>query len=97
VNGKIIAEELKVQDYSNWPDFVFEKDYRPMTLHELEQYIKDNKHLPGIPSAEEVKNNGGVEVGDMLARLLKQIEELTLQNVEQQKEIDELKKLIVTK
>ena len=44
-----------------------------------------------MPSAIEVKNNNGVEVGDMMTKLLQKIEELTLQNIEQQKQIDELK------
>ncbi len=62
---------------------------RPLT--ELEQFIKDNKHLPDIPSAIEVEN-GGIDVGDNQGMLLKKIEELTLYMIEMKKENNELNK-----
>ena len=52
VDGKIIGEELKIQDSGSWPDYVFEDDYHLMPLDELEQAIGDLGHLPGIPSAK---------------------------------------------
>jgi hypothetical protein len=61
-----------------------------MSLNEVERFIKDNKHLPEVPSATEVKSNG-IPVGEMNALLLKKIEELTLYIIEQQKEINTLK------
>lgn len=76
--GKIIAEEIKVQLHPNWPDYVFNKEYSMMSLDELKSYVNTNKHLPGIPSAEEVKNSNGIELGKMQAQLLEKIEELTL-------------------
>lgn len=76
--GKIIAEEIKVQLHPNWPDYVFATDYNMPSLDELKLFVNTHKHLPGIPSAEEVKNSNGVELGKMQAQLLEKIEELTL-------------------
>nr|WP_068892580.1 tail fiber protein [Pedobacter panaciterrae] len=76
VKGKIRAQEIKVE-LANWPDYVFAKDYDLPSLRETEQHIKKNGHLPGIPSAEEVKANG-IDLGEMNAKLLQKIEELTL-------------------
>lgn len=84
VKGKIRAQEVKVET-ANWPDYVFAKDYQLPSLKETEQHIKDKGYLPGIPSAEEVKANG-IDLGDMNARLLKKIEELTLYLIEIKKE-----------
>ncbi|WP_214228807.1 hypothetical protein [Pedobacter sp. B4-66] len=83
VNGNIRAKEIKVET-ANWPDYVFAKDYQLPSLQETEQHIKEKGHLPGIPSAEEVKANG-VDLGEMNAKLLKKIEELTLHQIEQEK------------
>lgn len=83
VNGKIRTQEIKVEN-TNWPDYVFTKDYKPQTLQETEQHIKEKGHLPGIPSAEEVKANG-IDLGEMNAKLLQKIEELTLHLIEQNK------------
>ena len=80
VNGKIRAHEIKVET-SNWPDYVFEPSYNRPSLSELETFIKVNKHLPEIPSAKEVEENG-VSLGEMNAKLLKKIEELTLHLIE---------------
>lgn len=90
VNGKIIATEVVVKLYNTWPDFVFEDNYKLMPLAELEQFIQINKHLPGIPDAQEVVEEG-VPVGEMNALLLQKIEELTLYMLQQQKEIEVLK------
>ncbi|AFD06642.1 prefoldin domain-containing protein [Solitalea canadensis] len=99
VNGKIRAKEIKVEN-TNWPDYVFTLSYNLPSLQETEQHIKEKGHLPGIPSAEEVKNNG-VDLGEMNAKLLQKIEELTLhlirlekQNGQQQKAIEVLQSKI---
>lgn len=84
VNGNIRAREIKVEN-AKWPDYVFAKDYRLPSLKETEQYIKDKGQLPGMPSAEEVRANG-IDLGDMNARLLQKIEELTLHLIEMKKE-----------
>jgi hypothetical protein len=85
VNGKIRAHEIKVET-ANWPDYVFGEDYQLPDLTETELHIKANGHLPGIPSAAEVKNNG-IDLGDMNAKLLKKIEELTLHVIELNKTV----------
>lgn len=89
VNGKVRAHGVKV--YTDWADFVFEKNYDLMPLEEVEAYIKEHGHLKDIPSAEEVKENG-IEVGEMNKLLLQKIEELTLYTIELKKEIEKLKK-----
>lgn len=90
VSGKVICEELKVELKGNWPDYVFANNYNLKPLHEVEDFISRNKHLPNIPSAKEVEANG-IEVGDMQKRLLEKIEELTLYIIELKKEVDDLK------
>ncbi|MBC8231755.1 hypothetical protein H8E77_19570 [bacterium] len=92
VNGTITAKEVIVT-LDGWPDFVFEDDYKPTPISELEQSIKKNKHLPGIPSAKEVAANG-VNVGEMQAKLLQKIEELTLYMIDLKKENEMLKKRV---
>ncbi|MFC1617356.1 hypothetical protein ACFL2K_03960 [Candidatus Margulisiibacteriota bacterium] len=97
VNGGIYAEFLRVKNDvavntltvmpQTWSDFVFEDDYNLMPLAEVENKIKTQKHLPGIPSEAEVKKNG-VSVGEMQAKLLQKIEELTLYVIEQNKKIE---------
>ncbi len=92
-NG-ILTEKLKVAsstDAYNWMDFVFDKKYKLRPLKMVEEYVKANKHLPEIPSALEVAKNG-IDMVEMDAKLLQKIEELTLYIIQQQKEIDELKK-----
>ncbi|CAM1361501.1 conserved hypothetical protein [Tenacibaculum sediminilitoris] len=92
VDGKIAATEVKVATYTNWPDYVFSKEYQLPTLQEVAQHIQEKGHLQNIPSAKEVKDNGGIELGEMNRKLLEKIEELTLYTIQQQKEIEELKK-----
>ncbi|NII83288.1 tail fiber protein [Pedobacter sp. SG908] len=86
VNGNIRAREIKVEA-TNWPDYVFDEGYKVGKLEELESYIKANKHLPGIPSAQEVAKNG-IELGEMNKLLLQKIEELTLHLIEKDKTIE---------
>ncbi|MNL11807.1 hypothetical protein D3C87_1326570 [compost metagenome] len=101
VAGNMVAESVKVSLQANWPDYVFARDYKLPTLQETEKHIQDKGHLPGIPSAAEVKANG-VDLGEMNAKLLQKIEELTLHLIEIKKEnqsiksdYQELKKMIV--
>jgi len=91
VNGNITCEELIVKEFGEWWDNVFETDYKQMSLPELEQYININKHLPDVPSADEVKKDG-VALGEFNGVLLKKIEELTLYVIEINKQIEALKK-----
>ena len=93
VDGKIVSKSMYVTQ-QNWADFVFKNDYKLPNLYEIEAYYKANKHLPSIPTAQEVKENG-VDVGEMNKLLLQKIEELTILMVQQQREIDQLKSVIV--
>lgn len=90
VNGKVICEELRVQNSVSWPDYVFADQYQLMPLQQVSDYIKANKHLPGIPSAKEVEKDG-IAVGDMQKRMMEKIEELTLYVIQLQQEIEALK------
>lgn len=93
VKGKVRAEEIIVNTTGTYPDFVFEKNYKLMPLNELEKSIKENGHLPNIPSAKEAAGNG-IAVGDMQTKLLQKIEELTLYVIELKKENEETKQMI---
>nr|WP_068892972.1 hypothetical protein [Pedobacter panaciterrae] len=93
VAGNMIAESVTVKLQGAWPDYVFAKDYKLPSLKETEQHIKEKGHLQGIPSAEEVKSNG-IDLGEMNAKLLKKIEELTLYLIDQNKLIQTQQKLL---
>ncbi len=84
VNGTIQAKEVIVQ--TGWSDYVFKPDYHLATLSEIEGAIKKTGHLPGIPSAQEVAEHG-IRMGDMQAKLLAKIEELTLRQIAQEKQL----------
>ena len=92
VEGKIRAREIKVES-TNWPDYVFESSYPIISLKNLDLYIKENKHLPGMPTAKEVVANG-IELGEMNRKLLEKIEELTLHLIEKDKKMDVLIKKV---
>jgi len=87
VEGGIRTERVKVDVASDngWADYVFEDDYELMPIDELEAYIKEHKHLPGVPSSEEVKREG-IDVAEMNKILLEKIEDLTLRVIELEKE-----------
>ena len=68
------------------PDYVFEKDYTLPGLDEVEQFVKEHKHLPDMPSAGQIAENG-MTLSEMNAALLKKIEELTLYLIEQNKQM----------
>ena len=90
VDGKVIAEEFKVQDSGSWPDHVFQAGYDLMPLPEVERYIAEHQHLPDVPSAEEVAADG-LSLGKTQALLLQKIEELTLYMIDLKKENEALK------
>ncbi|MDB5012393.1 MAG: hypothetical protein JWQ25_595 [Daejeonella sp.] len=89
VNGNILAKEIKVKSSNlpDWPDFVFGKSFQNTSLPDLEKYIQENSHLPNIPSASEVEKDG-INLGEMNAKLLQKIEELTLHLIEMNKKLD---------
>lgn len=96
VEGKIICEEVSVKLRASWPDYVFEENYKLTSLEELEKYIKLNKHLPEISSAEEIEKNG-INTSEMITKLLKNQEELILYIIEQNKKIELIQKQIEAK
>jgi hypothetical protein len=93
VNGQIRATEVKVLADISVPDYVFEADYELRTLKETKEFVTENKHLPEIPSAAEIGENG-IDLGDMNMRLLKKIEELTLYQIDLMEKLEEQQKRI---
>ena len=92
VSGDIEFQKVKVTATpGSFPDYVFKKDYKLMTLDQLSAYINQNGHLPNIPTAKEVETNGQ-DLDLIQKKLLEKIEELTLYTIELKKEIDNLKK-----
>jgi len=87
VNGAIQAKEIVVN--TGWPDYVFDADYALRPLKDVAGYIRENHHLPDIPSQAEVKENG-VSLGDMQGKLLAKIEELTLHMIRAEDRNDRL-------
>lgn len=92
VEGRVRCHEVEVALAPTfvWPDYVFNSSYKLRPLSEVESFINTNKHLPGVPSQEEVANTG-VKLGEMNATLLQKVEELTLYMINLQKENDALK------
>ncbi len=91
----ILTERVRVAlvNTSEWADYVFADDYKLRSLTEVEAYVKEHKHLPGVPSAEEVQKTG-IDMAAMDAKLLEKIEELTLYMINIQKENEALRREI---
>jgi hypothetical protein len=90
VNGKIHAQEVRIDlssPMTKVPDYVFANNYKLKSLQEVEEFIKQNSHLPEIPSAKEIEKNG-LMLAEMNMSLLKKIEELTLYSIAQEKKIN---------
>lgn len=87
VNGTIYGKEVRVDLSVPGPDYVFDKDYPLLSLNEIKEYIEQNSHLPEVPSAEKMAENG-IELGLMNMLLLKKIEELTLYLIQLQNTVD---------
>ena len=86
MNGTLDAGGIRLRTEVPASDHVFNSDYQLMTLAELGAFIKENRHLPEVPSAEEFQENG-YSVGEMDDLLLRKIEEITLYLLEQEKKI----------
>jgi len=93
VKGGILTEKVKVAlaSTTDWADYVFEPSYKLMPLDEVESFTKENKHLPNVPSADEMAESG-LDVAQTSKMFMEKIEELTLYMIELNKEIEELKK-----
>lgn len=79
VNGPIRATEVVVE--TGWSDFVFEPGYELRSLEEVRAHVEEHRHLPDVPTAEEVAEHG-VKLGEMESKLLRKVEELTLYLIE---------------
>ncbi len=90
VNGTMLALEINVEA-NNAPDYVFADDYDLLSLHDLEKFINENQHLPEVPSAEAMANEG-LNVSEMNLLILKKVEELTLHMINHDERIDDLTK-----
>lgn len=77
VDGKVACEEVLVDLSGDWPDYVFQPEYELKSLEEVRNHINEKGHLPGVPSAQEVEENG-IKVGEMNKVLMEKVEELTL-------------------
>lgn len=88
VNGLIHAKEVKV-DLINWPDYVFQEDYKIPSISEAEKHILDNGHLINMPSAKTIETNG-LELGEITKLQQEKIEELTLYIIELNKRLEKL-------
>ncbi|MFK8038986.1 MAG: hypothetical protein AB8B74_11895, partial [Crocinitomicaceae bacterium] len=88
VAGGILADEVRVR--TGWADYVFAPEYELPTLHEVSAFIDENGHLPNVPSAQQVEEEG-IEIGDITRIQQEKIEELTLYLIELQKQMDDLK------
>lgn len=95
VSGGIITEKVRVATSGTtfWADYVFEPAYKLRPLKEVETFIKENKHLPDIPSTAEVTQNG-IDLAQTQALLLQKVEELTLYVIQQNKKIDKLERKV---
>ena len=82
------------------PDYVFEKyynkaselenDYEFISLEEVENFVKKHKHLPNVPSANDVKEKGGIVVNKSAEINLEKIEEHFLHIIEMNEEVKQL-------
>ncbi|MBN8852873.1 MAG: hypothetical protein J0H07_13525, partial [Sphingobacteriales bacterium] len=91
VNGSAIFTKVSVRNYANWPDYVFNNDYKLPGLDSLERYIRVNQHLPGIISADQAKEQA-IDLAENQALLLQKVEELTLYLIKEHKKVEELTK-----
>jgi hypothetical protein len=96
--NEVLASEFKVYTFgantigitaTPWPDYVFENDYKLLSLEEVEDHINEKGHLPNVPSAKDVEEEGSFSLGEMNKKLLEKVEELTLYLIEQNKQLKE--------
>ena len=95
VEGKIGAREIEVKE-GNWADYVFDEDYKLMPLDSLAEFVKCHRHMPNVPSATEVRQEG-LSLGEITRLQQEKIEELLLYIIEQQKQLNQLSEKIQAK
>jgi hypothetical protein len=91
VDGVGVFKEIAVLAPGQWADYVFDKDYKLLSLDSVASFINQNHHLPDVPSANDVAQNG-LKIGEMNAILLRKIEELTLYIIDLKKELETIKR-----
>lgn len=96
VKGGILTDEVRVAFNSTWADYVFAKDYKLPTITEVERFIDANGHLPNVPSAKQVQEEG-IQLGEMAKIQQEKIEELMLYIIQQNKRIEALEAKLNTK
>ena len=90
LEGGVVSNEIAILNTKEWwPDYVFNKDYDLISIKELKTYIKKYSHLPSMPSAKEVKENG-VLIADITKRTLKVVEEMSLYIITHDEDLDSL-------
>ncbi len=89
IGGSMICTEAKVELIPAWPDYVFETDYQLMPLAEKEQYVRENRHLPGVPTAQDVAENG-LPLGQTQVAITQNLEEVYLHLFEMEKRLNDL-------
>lgn len=96
VNGSIMSTRVKVAVLGSpdWADYVFDESYELKSLEEVDQHIKEHKHLPDVPSTAEMMESGN-DLGKTDALLLSKIEELFLHSIEMNEEMKELKERVL--
>lgn len=92
-DGRVLCQALTVKRTPFWGDFVFEANYPLLTLPQVETYIAENKHLPNMPSAATIEEQG-VDLYEMIRLMNIKLEELTLYAIEQERKIKELEQLV---
>jgi len=93
VKGTIRSAELIVET-GWWPDYVFAKDYNLKPIEEVEKYIVAHNHLPNVPPASEIQENG-LKVSEISTKMMEKIEEMMLYIIEQNKQIKDLQKEVL--
>lgn len=94
-DGTVYAREIRIRLTTDFPDYVFEDEYKLMSLNDLAEFVKENKHLPNIPSAKDVEDDG-LDLANMQVRMVEKIEELTLYSIQLNEENQRLENELIS-
>ncbi len=90
-NGKLGANEIWTSLGAPWPDSVFEPTHKYLSIDDLQNYVQDHKHLPGMPTAKDIETNGKLNVTQTIIQQQEKLEEAYLYIFELKSELDALK------
>ncbi len=94
VTNQIVAKKvITTPELSIVPDYVFSPEYQRISMDSLERFLHLNKHLPSVPSQQEI-GQSGLDIEKTILGLLKNLEVQSLQMIEQEKRIQALEKEI---